>query len=357
MRKLVSQAERTTPEPMPLLQPGHGSGWGSTPAAVPACESIPPLHARTALAECHSGQSQIERFGCVTARQRGLATAPTIAAMRTRDARLAISYLCCGHEPGARDPATLPEDTFVLILHLAEPAQGVRRYSGNDAMPASGCDDGTMRILNPMDGNLAVIGSPLNPLSIKIPRTTLDKFTDEAGLKRLSDNACVSAATDPVLAGLGAALLPAMKHPTAASALVVESIGWAVLAHVATSLSGLALVSRRSGGLTKRQEDRAKRYLAETDASELSLAEAAATCGLSRSYFSKAFKATMGCTPSRWLLEHRIGKAKRLLRARGSIAEIAMECGFTDQSHFTRMFTHVVGKPPGVWRRQGDCHG
>ena len=40
--------------------------------------------------------------------------------------------------------------------------------------------------------------------------------------------------------------------------------------------------------------------------------------------------------------------------SRGSplaLAQIAYECGFADQSHFTRVFTAAVGATPGAWRR------
>jgi hypothetical protein len=57
-------------------------------------------------------------------------------------------------------------------------------------------------------------------------------------------------------------------------------------------------------------------------------------------------------TPHRWLLERRVDRAKELLRHSSPIAEIALECGFSDQSHFTRVFTNLMGVPPGVWRRQ-----
>ena len=74
----------------------------------------------------------------------------------------------------------------------------------------------------------------------------------------------------------------------------------------------------------------------------------------SPSYFIKAFKTTTGRTPHRWLQEYRVGKAKGLLLRSLSIAEIALECGFADQSHFTRVFRNVTGTPPGMWRRQRD---
>jgi AraC family transcriptional regulator len=83
----------------------------------------------------------------------------------------------------------------------------------------------------------------------------------------------------------------------------------------------------------------------------LSIAGAAATCNLSRSYFIKAFKNTTGRTPHRWLLEHRVDRAKELLLRSVPIVDIALECSFADQSHFTRMFANIMGVPPAVWRR------
>jgi AraC-like DNA-binding protein len=37
-----------------------------------------------------------------------------------------------------------------------------------------------------------------------------------------------------------------------------------------------------------------------------------------------------------------------------SLADIALACGFAEQSHFTRVFTRLVGMPPGAWRRAAE---
>ena len=57
--------------------------------------------------------------------------------------------------------------------------------------------------------------------------------------------------------------------------------------------------------------------------------------------------------PHRWLLQRRIEKAKALLGDGDevAIAEVALLCGFADQSHLTRFFTAAVGVSPRVWRR------
>ena len=88
-------------------------------------------------------------------------------------------------------------------------------------------------------------------------------------------------------------------------------------------------------------------------ASDFPLALLASQCGLSRSHFSKAFKISMGLPPHRWLMRHRIARAQAALaRSDESIAEIAVSCGFADQSHLTRVFHAVVGASPAAWRRR-----
>ena len=58
-------------------------------------------------------------------------------------------------------------------------------------------------------------------------------------------------------------------------------------------------------------------------------------------------------TPHRWLLKARVDASMKLL-ARGElpIAEIAIACGFADQSHFTRVFARITGVTPKVWQER-----
>jgi AraC-like DNA-binding protein len=48
----------------------------------------------------------------------------------------------------------------------------------------------------------------------------------------------------------------------------------------------------------------------------------------------------------------RIDRARTMLAdASSSLADVACATGFADQSHFTRVFSRVVGMSPGAWRR------
>ena len=73
-------------------------------------------------------------------------------------------------------------------------------------------------------------------------------------------------------------------------------------------------------------------------------------CGLSRSHFSAAFKASVGLTPAQWRLGRKVDKARLLLKCGLPIAEVAVCCGFADQAHLTRAFRALVGMSPGKWR-------
>ena len=82
------------------------------------------------------------------------------------------------------------------------------------------------------------------------------------------------------------------------------------------------------------------------------LQELAQACRLSVSYFARAFRISTGLPPHRWLLHRRVERAKDLLAGTGlSLSEIALSCGFADQSHFTRIFCQMVGATPAAWRR------
>jgi AraC family transcriptional regulator len=92
--------------------------------------------------------------------------------------------------------------------------------------------------------------------------------------------------------------------------------------------------------------------MTEHAAEDLALEELAALVSLSAKHFARAFRQSTGMPPHRWLIERRIDRAKALLTEAGlNLAEIALACGFADQSHFTATFRKIVGATPGSFRR------
>ncbi len=107
------------------------------------------------------------------------------------------------------------------------------------------------------------------------------------------------------------------------------------------------------GGLARWQQKQALSLMSRLDLEAPKISDVASACRLSRGYFIKAFKQSFGLTPRRWHQLYRIEQSKQLLLTHDlPIAEIALTCGFADQSHLTRVFNQIVGMPPARWRRQ-----
>ena len=97
---------------------------------------------------------------------------------------------------------------------------------------------------------------------------------------------------------------------------------------------------------------RAEAALRERIDGRIVIAELARECGLSASHFARAFRRSFGVAPHQWLLRQRIARARELLAGTPMpLAEIAIVCGFADQSHMTRVFSQHVGVGPAAWRR------
>jgi transcriptional regulator GlxA family with amidase domain len=110
---------------------------------------------------------------------------------------------------------------------------------------------------------------------------------------------------------------------------------------------------RTSGGLAPEKLKRVLEYLRRELASDVRLSVVAQLAGLSLSQFTRAFRASTGVSPYRWLLDERVKRAQvSLAQSASSIAQIAVDVGFADQSHFTKAFRRATGTTPGAWRRQ-----
>jgi AraC family transcriptional regulator len=80
---------------------------------------------------------------------------------------------------------------------------------------------------------------------------------------------------------------------------------------------------------------------------DLSLQELSNMVQMSPHYFSKLFKQSTGTTPHQYVIRCRVERAKNLMRqGKLSIAEIATQVGFVDQSHLHRYFKRLVGVTP-----------
>ncbi|MBD2036149.1 helix-turn-helix transcriptional regulator [Leptolyngbya sp. FACHB-321] len=80
---------------------------------------------------------------------------------------------------------------------------------------------------------------------------------------------------------------------------------------------------------------------------DLSLAELASVINISPTYFASLFKQAMGISPHQYVIQQRVEQAKVMLkRTNLTIADIALQVGFSNQSHLTRHFKRFTGMTP-----------
>lgn len=110
------------------------------------------------------------------------------------------------------------------------------------------------------------------------------------------------------------------------------------------------------GGLASRQARRALEYIEAHLGSQIEIRDIAKLVALSKSHFSRTFKRSVGFSPRAYVSARRVERAKLMMRSTSErLSDIALVCGFADQSHLNRHFRRIVGMSPGLWRRVSKC--
>ncbi|NOY45619.1 MAG: AraC family transcriptional regulator [Deltaproteobacteria bacterium] len=116
----------------------------------------------------------------------------------------------------------------------------------------------------------------------------------------------------------------------------------------------------RTAGRERRAIRLVKEYIEARFADRIRLAELAEVAGLSPFHLVRTFRREVGLPPHAYLTQVRVERAKKMISAGISLADVAYAVGFTDQSHLTRSFRKIVGVTPGYFARStvGDpCTG
>jgi AraC family transcriptional regulator len=280
--------------------------------------------------------------------------APAIVTRVLRTADIAVTEIRCDNPMSEMSGSIRQEDAFAVALHLRDRPNG--EY-WEDGRRASVCDvrAGESCLHDLKRDPRGLLDKPYHLLSFYLPRAALDAIADEANAPRIGDLSYKLGAgvNDVTISCLGNLLLPALSHPDQANLLFLDHVLLGVGVHVAQTYGGVRPMSQPPrGGLAPWQERRAMEILRANIKRGVALREVARKRGLSVGYFSHSFRRSLGVAPHKWLIEQRVVLSKEKLRDDGlSLSDVATECGFSDQSHLTRVFRQAVGVSPGAWRR------
>jgi AraC family transcriptional regulator len=130
--------------------------------------------------------------------------------------------------------------------------------------------------------------------------------------------------------------------------LYVESLTQVLAIHLLRHYSTITqTVTSENRSLTHTQLQQAIDYIHTYLDRDLSLAELASVINISPTYFASLFKQAMGISPHQYVIQQRVEHAKLMLSKTDlAIADIALQVGFSSQSHLTQQFKRLTGITP-----------
>jgi AraC-like DNA-binding protein len=131
---------------------------------------------------------------------------------------------------------------------------------------------------------------------------------------------------------------------------IAEALGLAVGLRL-VELSYRTEAASENRKLPPRKITRVVDYIEENISHGLGLSELSDVADLSRIQFVRQFKQATGQAPHAYIMQRRIERAKELLKNSDStIVGVALDLGFYNQGHFTKVFRKLAGVTPGHWR-------
>jgi AraC family transcriptional regulator len=149
-------------------------------------------------------------------------------------------------------------------------------------------------------------------------------------------------------------LVGELRHETSCGDLLAETLADSLAARLLNNYStwtgAPSQIARRPKALDLRRLGRVLDYIESNLTQEITVDQLASVAALSRFHFSRMFKATIGCPPSRFTGRRRLELAKSLLVEGVSVAQVAQMCRFSSDSNFARAFRRATGLTPTQYR-------
>ncbi len=252
--------------------------------------------------------------------------------------------------PSLQTPELQPLQ-HIIEINLSPSAQVECRADGRLYQPSVGY--GAM-LLAPAAGcyQMANLGE-MESMSIALDREFVARTAYEFLAVGQVELMLTMGTFDPLVYGIGMSLKAELESSASAASLYIDSLANTLATHLLRRYASRSVARMEPGaGLQRHDFVPVIDYIEASLEQAIELEELAQIAGMSRFYFCRLFKATIGLTPHQFVIRRRVERAKNLLRqSRLSIAEIAVACGFANQDHLTRYFKREMRVTPGAFRR------
>lgn len=225
-------------------------------------------------------------------------------------------------------------------------------FSGHARLP---WESGGRSVVGDIRPGSAVVtgGDGVTWLRVVEPTEALEIYPDPGLLRALAGGPVaverpVVGAADGVVLGIGSVLRRAHATDTYLGDVAASTLAHRLAAHLLTRYAGVP-VPAGPGLLDARSVDRVAAYVDSALAGPVTLDRLAGVAALSPYHFARAFKAATGLTPHEFVTARRVDRARRLLRSE-PVEAVAGAVGFSNLSHFRRVFRRHTGLPPSAYR-------
>jgi AraC family transcriptional regulator len=242
-------------------------------------------------------------------------------------------------------------DLSTDVLSMALRPYGCEAWADRKKLPFERCPTSSLQIMPAAATPRAYFRESIELLHVYFPHEKLAEMASVApGALELKDPLTK---VDPEISTTCHKLARELTSDCAMSQLHFDALTTSIGVQLVRRWSNHGLRAKPfQGGLPPARLRRIEEFLMAHLADDIGLDDLAAIADLSAKHFARAFRQSTGAPPHRWLIERRIERGKELLAASDhSLAEIALACGFADQSHFTAAFRKAVGATPGAYRR------
>jgi len=244
-------------------------------------------------------------------------------------------------------PENIITESFYFALAVSSPATW-KASSGNKTEQIK-ADPGEVWLNPPNTPFTHEVNEPCFFIILLVDETELYRnFTEKLPSRKLAFLNQYNV-NDPALAGMINLFYEEAKNESRNGKAYIDTLKKLISAYFIKNYSDYQdiISGNRSTILSDEMVDSVNEYIQSHLYDDISIDSLAFNTGLSRFYFLREFKKATGITPYQYILKFKLEKAvELLLKSDKPIIEIALNLGFTDQSHFTRTFTARYGISP-----------